>query len=393
MKIYNKKTVRLMVWSLLIPLCGACVSEESEIDTFSEGTIRFSAQQMEMKGNLATNTTPADKGTYYLGYKENGENVLNPITIGDGGIVAETGLYWAKVTKDGDKGANFTLSNVGQGKEGNPVIPESRDILWAKDTKWGGKLQFILQHLMAQVKVELSFGDQINPADIKSVYLVNMGTDIQFDRVGGIVSTTPAKGETELTYIADAAHYYYLLPPQDRSEEMQLKVVTNKGKVYARKLPFAMSQDIGDGNREDIPLRLRSGYILHLEAKVTNNPDLTVFFTGATLVDWQKIGDSTIGVKPAGIYTSNELLEWATEYNISRDKDNIHLQRYGMYNEATSQWTFTLKRDITCSKPATVIISSFVDQLEGSAKVTGVKQGELLTLGAGGSVAENIFDK
>ena len=397
-KTYNMFIPRFIFWGVLIPICTACVSGESEVDAVSE-TIHFSAQLQGIKNSTffpEETTDSPEKGTYYLGYKENKIDVLNPIEIGEKGKVGDTGLYWAKVTKESDKGANFTLSNVSEDTDGNLVIPSDEDILWAGDTKWGGKLEFTLRHLMAQVVVDLSFVEGINSADVSSVSLTNMGTDILFDRTKGSVSTTPSDKEKKLLFDTTSNYYYAMLSPQERRDEMQLKVVMTNGDTYARKLPFAMTEELEEGNKQDVVLRFREGFVLHLTAKVTNSPDLSVLFTGATLVDWKKIGDSAVGVKPAGIYTTNELTDWATEYSRDRTKDNIHLQRYGVYDDTSSQWTFTLKVNITYPKvPTAPLITNFADKLENynGATVKGVTQEEFMGLTSGGSVTPGMFVK
>lgn len=383
---------QLALWGWLIPLCTACVSEESEIDRMSpEGVICFSSQLQIMKGAapVAANEAPTP-GEYYLGYRENKQPAIKSVTIGKDGDVTTTGYYWSTVSPDEGKTneATFTLSNI---KDKETELA-NKDILWANDIKWGGNLKFILNHLMSQVRVELTLDAEVGT--IQKVMLTHMGIEVNFDRTAGEVTTVPSTNSIELTLDATGKYYYAYLPPQfrDKQDRMQLKVVTDKG-AYARKLPFAMSQDIGGGIREDIPLEFRKGYVLTLEANVTNTPDLTVLFTGATLKDWQNVGTSTIPAKPAGIYTEKDLIEWAKAYQRGKEETNFQLEKYGTYSGG--QWTFTLIHSVTVtSVPASPYITDFRDKLmrRGSAIIKGVTQAQFMTVTSPGTVDSDIFE-
>lgn len=355
-------------------------------------------------GASASALVPAD-GAYYLGYQtEVGNVVTSPVQSVSltNGTLGETGLYWANITAEASGGtAYFTLSNVGENEQKEMVFPEKNDILWGNCSAWMKALEFVLSHRMAAVRVELD--TELAPgATISRVSLCAVRSGFAFDRATGEVSPSGDGAEMQLEAASGDAFtgWSTLLPPQARTDAMELKVVVSDAgaqKVYKRKLPYSMIEAIGASESQSIPLVFRAGYRLLLTAKVTDNTDYTVFFTGATLVDWEYKGSHGVVAKPAGIYTETELKDWTLKYNAYQadksEKNRKALLRYGVEN--AGNWTFTLSRNIqVADKKNLTPVAAFYDTLErlNNYRIQGITQGELITdLKPGASVAAGIF--
>lgn len=409
----NKKTNRRFgVWAsgaLLALGYTACSSEMPQTGAGADEAVRI-ASVSEVTPTIGAGATttlvPAD-GSYYLGYQtEVGGAPSYPVRAVEvaGGTIAETGLYWASVQPDetGNK-AFFTLSNVGVEGQGAMQYPAGDDIVWGSCTAWMAPLNFTLSHRMAAVKVELEL-DLSPSASIEQVTLAAIRRGYDFDRQTGLVSVSGASAEWTLepASATSGTDWEGLLPPQNRTDAMELRVTTLDGtlrRVYKRTLPYSMIEAIGSDQSQSIPLVFRAGYRLLLTAKVTDNTDYTVFFTGATLVDWEYKGLHGVVGKPAGIYTETELKDWTQKYNAYQadksEKNRKALLRYGTFEAATAQWTFTLSRNIPVSNknnltPVTLFRDRF-DRLN-TYQITGIEQQDLFTAFAtGASVTAGIF--
>lgn len=391
---------KLLLYGLCMFLLPSCESNEVllEKEISPDAMINLSVTKQE---TITKESEYADAGTYYLGYKENKEPVIKSVEVATGGTVSKTGFYWINVTADevGKSGATFTLSNVtADGKlkvDGNykllNEIANKADILWASDKKWGQVLDFTLQHKMAQVKVTFTVGENIT---IEKVSLKKMGTGINFDRSKGEV--TPLKeDEIFLSKVGESDTYAVLLPPQKRTDDMLLFVQTDRGK-FSRTLPVAMSQPIDpskpDGPREDVPLSFKSGHVLELTAGIKGSQDLTILFTGATLVNWIDKGNAIVPAKPCGIYTAAELNEWAETYNANHEGTNYKLLKYGIY--ANDKWTFYLRRSIKAKEETTPIDKDFADNLiciVNTYQISGITKEKLFTGTITGNVSNDLF--
>lgn len=378
-------------YGLLALYFTACSSEEVQTDNSIVHIVSVS----KTKGSSDTELTPSD-GTYYLGYRTQvGEAVSNPIQSIEltGGIIAETGLYWANINKESDGKAFFTLSNVSEEE-----YPEKNDILWADCSIWMQSLTFQLKHLMAGVKVELELGDDLSGTNIEKVELSAIRQEFTFDRNTGIV--TPEGNSSVLTLENSEqdtdTDWSVLLPPQERTDDMELAVTTN-GKVFKRKLPYSMIEGLGNGQSQSIPLAFRAGHRLVLTAKVTDNTDYTIFFTGATLKDWEYVGSYGVVVKPAGIYTETELKDWTVKYNrYKQDKSETNrkaLLRYGTLQD--EKWTFKISRNIEVMNSMNLEkINDFTDKLTrlNNYKIKGITQDDLMQTGTGADISNDLFE-
>lgn len=411
MKHMKNNTKKLSAWLGGLALmwgCAACSSELPAGEGPGAGEAVRVASLSEVipsaGGSVTTRTAPAD-GSYYLGYRTQvGGASSYPVRAVEvaGGAMAETGLYWAAIEpEETGNTAFFTLSNVGEGSEGGMQFPAGDDILWGSCTAWMKSLDFTLTHRMAAVKVALEL-DLGPDASIEEVSLVAIRKGYDFDRQTGLVTASGEPSEWVLQPGADPSEWAGLLPPQYRDDAMQLKVTTREGalsRVYKRALPYSMIESIGSGQSQSIPLVFRAGYRLLLTAKVTENTDYTVFFTGATLVDWVYKGSHGVAAKPAGIYTQTELKDWTVKYNAYRtdksDKNRKALLRYGKLDEATGQWTFTLSRHIEVTdKKGLTPIPVFYDRFDrlNTYRITGIGQTDLFTtLDGSASVTTGIF--
>lgn len=392
-------------------LCAACSSEE--LETSGAGTpdapVRIASVTEVLRGGAtksASGVAPAD-GTYYLGYKtEVGGAVTFPVhAIGlTGGTIAETGLYWVSIWHEQNGKAQFTLSNVGETEQKEPVFPEGNDILWDSYPAWMAPLMFALSHRMAEVEVTLEL-DLPTSAAVEQVSIGAVLQEFTFDRQQGEV--TPGASASELVLdavpgVPDGTGWRALVPPQHRTDEMELRVTTLDGsvrRVYKRKLPYSMIESIGSGQSQSIPLVFRAGYRLALTAKVTDNTDYTVFFSGATLTDWTYEGSHSVVAKPAGIYTETELKDWTRKYNAYQadksEKNRKALLRYGT-PDSGEKWTFTVSRNITVTdksdlEPITVFYDS-LEQLK-DYRLKGIVQADLIAgLRPGANVDSTLFD-
>lgn len=412
MRKMNNTTIRRTAGMLAAGALGAlgwagCSSESADGFPGSGETVRITSVKEALRTETTTpasTVVPAD-GTYYLGYKtEVGTTLaypLQPIELITG-LWNETGLYWARIAPEPSSGkALFTLSNVGEDAQKEPVFPEKNDILWGDCTAWMTSLEFTLSHRMAAVQVELEL-DLPAGETIGEVSLEAIRREFAFDRQTGQVTARGEASEWLLEPVSPPSQTGWagLLPPQARTDAMALKVVVTDGsarKVYTRKLPYSMIESIGPSQSQSIPLVFRAGHRLVLTAKVTNNLDYTVFFTGATLVDWTYKGSHGVVAKPAGIYTESELKDWTVKYNAFRneasEKNRKALLRYG--EESGGAWTFTLARNIKVTDKTTLTpIARFEDRLVrlNNYQLTGITQAELIaTVGSGGSVETGIF--
>lgn len=394
-------------------LCAACSPDDSETGETgtSDGLVRIASVTETLRTGTtksASGIAPAD-GTYYLGYKtEVGGGMAYPVhAVGlTGGVIAETGLYWANIRREETGNtAFFTLSNVGETEQQQPAFPEGNDILWGSCSGWMAPLDFVLSHRMAEVMVKLEF-DLLPSATIEQVSIGAIRQGFVFDRQQGVV--TPAGDASELLLkpvsgVTDGTEWSELLPPQNRTKEMELRVTTFDGsqrRVYKRMLPYSMIESIGSGQSQSIPLVFRAGYRLILTAKVTDNTDYTVFFTGATLTDWQYKGPHSVVAKPAGIYTETELKDWTRKYNAYQadksDKNRKALLRYGVFDENTDKWTFTLSRNITVTNKTDLEpIASFSDTLTrlNNYRLKDITRLELITeTEPGATVETDLFE-
>lgn len=408
------RTFGAMVYGGFLALCcTGCSSENPEYVPGTGDAVRIAS----VKESLRTETiktksmitkseiTPAN-GDYYLGYKtEVGGVATSPVqkvTVTDG-TIAETGLYWTNILKDEASGESiFTLSNVDENEEKEPVFPEDNDILWGECSAWMKALDFTLSHRMAAVRVKLEL-DIPTGQNVEQVSLTAIQRKYTFNRSTGVVVLgTGNVSEMILKEVSETSptEWYELLPPQGWIDDMELKVVVKDGtssKTYKRALPYSMIESIGSGQSQSIPLEFRAGYRLMLTAKVTDNIDYTVFFTGATLQDWKYEGSHSVVAKSAGIYTETELKDWAKKYNAyiadKSEKNKNALLRYG--TESGGKWTFTLSRDIEVTNKADLEkVSMFYDELVrlNSYRITGIVQTDLFAaLDAGASVTSGIF--
>ena len=347
-------------------------------------------------------------GEFFLGYKSSaGQEQLHDLTLSDGAIVGaimsgtsyESGLYWVNVAKNSPDNTKsfFTLSNVDENESGNMVFPTDKNILWGSYTAWQQPLKFALSHRMAQVKVILTLSISAN---VNAVSISAIKQAYTFDREIGVVTAADPATELMLTKNDADGSWEMLLPPQNRTDQMELKVVMSNGKTYKRKLPYSMDQSLGGGNWESIPLVFRQGHILELTATVTENIDYTIFLTGATLKEWIYIGNQSSVVKPAGIYTETELNDWTKKYNsyIGDKSENNHkaLLRYGVYTSGGNpEWDFIISRNINVTNPGSLTpITIFNDKLSklNNYKITGISASALITAqGTGASVDPAIF--
>lgn len=398
-KTINNITNRIIgTWAyygLLALYFTACSSEEVQTDN----SVVHIASVSKTKGSSDTEPTPPD-GTYYLGYKTQVgatvSNSIQPLELTDG-TIAETGLYWASINKEPDGKAFFTLSNVSEEEE----YPEKNDILWADCSIWMQSLTFQLKHLMAGVKVELELGGDLSDTNIEKVELSAIRQEFTFDRNTGIV--TPEGNSSVLTLENSGqdtdTDWSILLPPQERTDDMELVVTTggSNSKVFKRKLPYSMIEGLGNGQSQSIPLVFRAGHRLVLTAKVTDNTDYTIFFTGATLKDWEYVGSYGVVAKPAGIYTETELKDWTVKYNrYKQDKSETNrkaLLRYGTLQDG--KWTFTISRNIEVTNSANLEkINDFTDILArlNNYKIKGIIQDDLMQTGTGADISNDLFE-
>lgn len=410
----NKKRNRLPgIWAggiLLLAGCAACSSEmPAEGGPGEDKTVRVASLSEVIPASAsapATTLAPAD-GAYYLGYRTQvGGGSAYPVRAVQvaGGTIAETGLYWAAVEPDetGNK-AFFTLSNVGDDGEGGMQYPAGDDILWGSCTAWMAPLDFTLTHRMAAVKVTLEL-DLPASASVEQVSLAAIRRGYVFDRQTGLVEAAGEPSEWRLEAVSDLsrADWAGLVPPQSRADAMELRVTTKDGslsRVYKRALPYSMIEWISSDQSQSIPLVFRPGYRLLLTARVTDNTDYTVFFTGATLVDWEYKGSHGVVAKPAGIYTETELKDWAAKYNAYQadksEKNRKALLRYGTLDAGTGKWTFTLSRNIQVGdKNGLMPIPVFYDRFDrlNSYRITGIVRTDLFAaLDAGAVVTSGIF--
>lgn len=401
------RLMRGMAASALFACLGAGCTSEVPADGIPQGGgVRIASVTEAYYGTGASASTliPAD-GAYYLGYRtEVGNKLTSPVqsvTLTNG-TLGETGLYWANITQEASGGtAYFTLSNVGENDQKEMLFPEKNDILWGNCSAWMKELEFVLSHRMAAVRVELD-SDLAPGATLSRVSLCAVQEKFGFDRASGEATPAgdPAEMLLEATSGSSASGWTTLLPPQARTDAMELKVTVADGgqeKVYKRKLPYSMIEAIGAAESQSIPLAFRAGYRLVLTAKVTDNTDYTVFFTGATLVDWEYKGSHGVVAKPAGIYTETELKDWTVKYNAYQadksEKNRKALLRYGVENAGS--WTFTLSRNITVADKTNLTpVAAFYDTLErlNNYRIQGITQGELITeLKPGASVTAGIF--
>lgn len=410
----NKKIPRLPgLWAsgvLLMAFCASCASEMPAAGEEGAGEVVRVASLSEVipttSSSSATTLVPAD-GSYYLGYRTQVGGVsAYPVRTVEvaGGTIAETGLYWAVVEPDNaGNQAFFTLSNVGDDGEGGMQFPADDDIVWGSCTAWMAPLDFTLSHRMAAVKVSLEL-DLPSTASVEQVSLAAVCRGYAFDRQAGLATAAGEPSEWVLQPVSgtNPTEWAGLLPPQHRTDAMELKVTTRDGslsRVYKRALPYSMVEKLGPDLSQSIPLVFRAGYRLLLTARVTDNTDYTVFFTGATLVDWEYKGSHGVAAKPAGIYTQTELKDWAAKYNAYQadksEKNRKALLRYGTLDAGSGKWTFTLSRNIQVTdKKGLTPVTMFYDRFDrlNTYRITGIVQTDLLAaLDAGASVTQGIF--
>lgn len=406
---------------LFVLLCAACSSEElDENNNHADNEAVRITSISEITRATQEKLAPPD-GTYYLGYKttkagdERIFESLQPVKVASGQITnKETGLYWASISREKENNkADFTLSNVNGVNTEEMEFPDNKDILWGKCSEWMKELKFTLSHQMAEVQVNLTstFTEGVT---IKEVKIKAIKQDFSFNRETGEVIPNEKEGtDLILTEINDTKEdatttkFSAILPPQERTNEMELEITTSNNETYSRTLPYSMIEDIPgqSGQSQSVVLKFKAGHRLLLTANVTNNIDYTIFFTGATLKDWKYMNSHAIVAKPAGIYTFTELKDWTVKYNAyykenisdtEKEKCRKALLRYGTPPASGGdKWTFTISRDITATTDGLTRITSFTDKLTNvnSYKITGINQSDLMQTVTGGTITDGIFEK
>lgn len=378
------KTVSRFRICTLIGLIGfySC----SDVDNYADNnniTPQVSLASVNVQVPRAANQN-APEGGYYFGWTSTKEQVnYTPVRIEENGTIENSGkinAYWDNINRKKE----LTFSNSLDIKE-EENKQDSIDILWGKTTiASGNDISFTLQHKMAKAQVELTIPETWT---VKSIRLTELKRQYTFSNSNGNVIANGNYGVIKIdkftTSTTTSTTGATLLPPQDKGENSELEVIINDGsneRTFHRKLPTAMAEEIGEGKWQDILLRFRAGYMLRLEATVTDNSDNEIHFTYATLEKWVDKGNGTISARPAGIYTIADWNAFATAYNTT-PKDEIRLKKYG--SETNGVWKFTLQRALDFSKASGTVVPAHLtgsDQLkakDNNCTITGKTANEL----------------
>lgn len=363
---------------------SSCSEQMDDIESSSQ-IILATPQVAEHTETRATSTAPT--GNYLFGWKSTAKkDILTSVFVQSNGAIGEIGVYWENIIGN----ATLTLSNTGNfTAEDNQTEPI--DILWGKkdnQNSTNSPLQFTLNHKMAQAKIELTIP---NGWTITSIQMTDLKKQYTFSNLTGKLEAVG-----ELTTIdIDKDTRTVMLPPQnkDNNSRLTVTVTDNDGKerTFSHKLPYAMAQNPNGGNQwEDVILKFREGYILKIAASITDGPNDEIHFTYATLTDWSSKTESTISVRPAGIYTVDDWNEFAEIYNNNDnpEKKNVRLNKYGTYS--SSEWTFTIQRDIDMTNKDVTKLDSFSGKLKAtdSYRIKGKTADEL---GVGGKLDGEVF--
>lgn len=361
------KTVSRFRICTLIGLIGfySC----SDVDNYADNnniTPQVSLASVNVQVPRAANQN-APEGGYYFGWTSTKEQVnYTPVRIEENGTIENSGkinAYWDNINRKKELTFSNSLDIKEEENKQDPI-----DILWGKTTiASGNDISFTLQHKMAKAQVELTIPETWT---VKSIRLTELKRQYTFSNSNGNVIANGNNGAIEIdnftTSTTTSTTGATLLPPQDKGENSELEVIINDGsndRTFHRKLPTAMAEEISEGKWQDILLRFRAGYMLRLEATVTDNSDNEIHFTYATLEKWVDKGNGTISARPAGIYTIADWNAFATAYNTT-PKDEISLLKYG--SKTTGAWEFTLQRALDFSKASGEVVPA---NLTGSDKL------------------------
>lgn len=379
------KTVSKFKVCTLIGLLGlSSCSEQSDYTDKNELTPQVLLTSINVQLPRAASEENAPEGGYYFGWSNtNGQANYTPVRVEKGGTIENSGkinAYWDNINRKKE----LTFSNSLDIKEEDNK-QDTIDILWGKTTVSSeNNISFTLQHKMAKAQIDLTIPETWT---VKSIRLTELKRQYTFSNSNGNVIANGDNGVIKIdkftTSTTTSTTGATLLPPQDKGENSELEVIINDGsneRIFHRKLPTAMAEDIGEGKWQDILLRFRAGYMLRLEATVTDNSDNEIHFTYATLEKWVDKGNGTISARPAGIYTIADWNAFATAYNTT-PKDEIRLKKYG--SETNGVWEFTLQRALDFSKasgkvvPAHLIGSDKLKAKNGKCTITGKTANEL----------------
>lgn len=361
------KTVSRFRICTLIGLIGfySC----SDVDNYADNnniTPQVSLASVNVQVPRAANQN-APEGGYYFGWTSTKEQVnYTPVRIEENGTIENSGkinAYWDNINRKKELTFSNSLDIKEEENKQDPI-----DILWGKTTiASGNDISFTLQHKMAKAQVELTIPETWT---VKSIRLTELKRQYTFSNSNGNVIANGNYGVIKIdkftTSTTTSTTGATLLPPQDKGENSELEVIINDGsneRTFHRKLPTAMAEEIGEGKWQDILLRFRAGYMLRLEATVTDNSDNEIHFTYATLEKWVDKGNGTISARPAGIYTIADWNAFATAYNTT-PKDEIRLLKYG--SKTTEVWEFTLQRALDFNKASGEVVPA---NLTGSDKL------------------------
>lgn len=350
-----KAISKLKVCTLIGLLGFSSCSEQSDYTDKDELTTQVLLTSINVQLPRAANEK-APEGGYYFGWTSTkGQVNYTPVRVEKDGTIENSGkinAYWDNINRNKE----LTFSNsLDIEEEDNKQ--EKIDILWGKTTVISGNnISFTLQHKMAKAQVELTIPEKWT---VKSIRLTELKQQYTFSNSNGNVIANGNNGVIEIdeftTSTTTPTTGATLLPPQDKGENSELEVIINDGsndRTFHRKFPTAMAEEISDGKWQDILLKFRAGYILRLEATVTDNSDNEIHFTYATLEKWVNKGNGTISVRPEGIYTIADWNAFATAY--TDPKDEIRLKKYG--SNTNGSWEFTLQRALDFSKVSSTVI-------------------------------------
>ena len=348
-KIYNR--IKLLCWSSMTLCTVFACSNQTEADEITEGPqvniISIGVRDRAVEGEIVL---PND-GDYYLVYdSKKGNGQVLPISITEGTLsqFGKTDILWTDLSKE-NKNNGFILSN-------SQTISDEQEA--QKDIVWGQikpanspELSFLLTHRMAQVEVIVNLPENWS---IETMTLKNLKSGYTYQLDKGEITATGIVKNIPVTKGADR-RYALLLPPQEKADNSELSVQVKKADgtsgTYHRLLPYAMREEISAGQWKDIPLAFRAARLLQLNATITNEETDEIYFTYATLTDWEKIDLGTISVRPEGVYTMSDLKNLIAVWN-KTPKDEIRLNRYGTPNN--NKWTFILRANITIPNGNTV---------------------------------------
>lgn len=359
---------------------SSCSEQMDDIESSSQ-IILATPQVAEHTEARAT----APTGNYLFGWKSKAnKDILTSVFVQNDGTIGKIGVYWENITGN----ATLTLSNTGNfTTEDNQTEPI--DILWGKkdnQNSTNSALQFTLNHKMAQAKIELTIP---NGWTITSIQMTDLKKQYTFSNLTGKLEAVG-----ELTTIdIDKDTRTVMLPPQNKDNNSRLTVTAtdNDGKerTFSHKLPYAMAQNPNGGNQwEDVILKFREGYILKIAASITDGPNDEIHFTYATLTDWSPKTESTISVRPAGIYTVNDWNEFAKIYNENPAETNVRLNKYGTYS--SNKWVFTIQRDINMTDKEVTPLTRFSGTLKAAASYHIIGK-DAKDLGVEGNADANVF--